>query len=754
MSSSIVTSIVHQCKQYIQQVVDVMDTDSDSPQQPAGPGSRVVKLDFQNLFRLNVKFGMYLNTMSGDSRTGTNEGLPTSIDNSLKLDDSATDHLYIRRLSLTTMDPANNPNVYFEQMMKAANNRSSSSSTSTEATSGASQAQNHHYKVNELVRQVDEMVRGYLDQRRSKIDDLMNVESSDKVLRTFVREWNLFKFVLSLIVACVGEKCGSTHPSITDTTNTIGLAMFHRDMVIPNRNRLFHIAINMVNQDRDSLGSGVSTSSSLDAVRDFVDCLCQVALLPPIQRQQTISFNNTNNNTTEPRHAKQPITAETTRSYNLDFVPYFVEASRLYYRDDSSVFIASHSMSEYILYVDKRFREESDRMKRVFRPETIQTLNEALSGILIAHHTQAFQDEFGRNVSAIVEMFQDSTSANDRDRETTHLDMIAAIFRSLNTFGTSGITPLVPTFEKVVVDYGLSEIVKIVPSMTTSPSDFPSTYVGALYSVHSLFNNLVTRCFKNNDQFAQAVTRAMRTVVNTNAVCKASRADKSPELLAQYCDSFLRKGGTKGVSMTDDTGGDNNGTGGGGINLDGAIQRTLTIFDYVQDKDYFEVLYKKLLARRLVRNSSVSTDAEQQVISRLKQACGPNYVHKLQRMFTDVQVSKDSLVPLFHSNVDSTAPKTTPNPKQKFEVKKWIGVAMWTFNNDVELCAVCRNLIVDPCIECQSNCSSVTGESDSDCKVAWGVCNHAYHFHCVSKWLKKHSTCPLDNTQWELLRCE
>ena len=55
---------------------------------------------------------------------------------------------------------------------------------------------------------------------------------------------------------------------------------------------------------------------------------------------------------------------------------------------------------------------------------------------------------------------------------------------------------------------------------------------------------------------------------------------------------------------------------------------------YLEDKVVFQVFYATKLSKRLAHDESISEEAEASMISKLREACGSEYINQLQCMFT------------------------------------------------------------------------------------------------------------------------
>lgn len=103
-------------------------------------------------------------------------------------------------------------------------------------------------------------------------------------------------------------------------------------------------------------------------------------------------------------------------------------------------------------------------------------------------------------------------------------------------------------------------------------------------------------------------------------------------------------------------------------------------------------------------------------------------------------------------SADATGNQKNENrPKKKrFEIKKWTAVAFWSWDQTNESCAICRNHLMEPCIECQGKNDNADVTQRPHCPRAVGRCNHSFHLHCISTWIGTRNSCPLDNAEWSL----
>lgn len=289
--------------------------------------------------------------------------------------------------------------------------------------------------------------------------------------------------------------------------------------------------------------------------------------------------------------------------YRYYFERPFLEATAEFYTAESKQFVAENSVVEYMKKAEVRLAEEEERVVMYLHQDIAVPLKKTCNTALIAEHSTLLREEF--------QVLLDNEREEDMARMYNLLSRIP-----------DGLDPLRTKFEKHVLKAGLAAVQKVQSSEGDKLE--PKVYVDALLEVHSQYQLLVKQAFNDEPEFTRSLDNACREFVNRNEVCKDT-STKSPELLAKYTDVLLRKSSTS-IEEGD---------------LERTLTQIMTVFKYIEDKDVFQKYYSRMLARRLVHSNSSSDDAETSMISKLKEACGFEYTNKLQRMFQDMQISKD-----------------------------------------------------------------------------------------------------------------
>ncbi|KAF8076837.1 Cullin [Lyophyllum atratum] len=283
----------------------------------------------------------------------------------------------------------------------------------------------------------------------------------------------------------------------------------------------------------------------------------------------------------------------------------FLDATEEYYKKESDSFLASNSVSDYLKKVEDRLKEEEDRVERYLHTKTRKELISKCDDVLIRQHAELMWESFQNLL--------------DFDKDEDLQRMYALLARI-----PEGLEPLRKKFEIHVKTSGLAAISKLVEAGDSPDAIDPKAYVDALLDVHRKNSETVTRSFKSEAGFAASLDKACREFVNRNAATGTS-STKSPELIAKHADMLLRKNN----KMAEEE------------DLEGALNRVMILFKYLEDKDVFQTFYTTKLSKRLIHGVSASDESEASMISKLKEACGFEYTNKLQRMFTDMSLSKD-----------------------------------------------------------------------------------------------------------------
>ena len=314
---------------------------------------------------------------------------------------------------------------------------------------------------------------------------------------------------------------------------------------------------------------------------------------------------------------------ESLELYREAFERPFLKSTGEYYRALAEVLRSESDCSDYMKKVLSIIDLETLRCTKFIHSSSKDKVISEIRARMVADHSMFLHNESEHMVGS--DCWQD----------------LHAMYKLLKPI-EGGLKVMIQQVQSRITQVGLEAVRQIATS-----DNPPKVFVESFIQVYKKHSELITEVFNGDQLFVGALDKACSAVINYRI--NPHQPCRSPELLAKYCDSLLRKPSSVGVSGSS--------SGGSAINrclteveIDQKLSLSIIVFKYIDDKDIFQKFYSKNMARRLIFSQLASMDAEESMINKLKQVCGYEFTAKLHRMFTDIGVSNE-LKESFNANL-------------------------------------------------------------------------------------------------------
>lgn len=170
--------------------------------------------------------------------------------------------------------------------------------------------------------------------------------------------------------------------------------------------------------------------------------------------------------------------------YNGKFQEPFLNATAAYYQHESTNFLATQSVVDYMIRAEARLNEESNRVDLFLHSTTKKPLLQRCEDVLIKAHKEALEAEFQGLI--------------DADRQTD----LKRLYNLLSKI-SPGLDVVKTKFEAHVRKAGLASVEKIAPTDGSTPDG--KVYVDALLDVHKTYHALVVNAFRSDAEFVKCL---------------------------------------------------------------------------------------------------------------------------------------------------------------------------------------------------------------------------------------------------------
>ncbi|EGO24838.1 hypothetical protein SERLADRAFT_449585 [Serpula lacrymans var. lacrymans S7.9] len=320
--------------------------------------------------------------------------------------------------------------------------------------------------------------------------------------------------------------------------------------------------------------------------------------------------------------------------YKRDLEPSVLESSEAFYSNEGKRLLESCDAPEYLRRVEARFDSEQDRTNHYLYSQTANPLRAILENHLLTPNllTIINMPNSGMDIMIDLDKLQDlnrlyrlfiMVPTGLPTLRKALKDSIAQRGRVINQAslsadgdqdsGDGGAT------EPGDSAKGKGKAKARAPGIGSQTLTLALKWVQDVLDLKDKFDHVWKQALRSDRDIDSSMNEAFEDFVNLN--------EKAPEFISLFIDENLKKG-LKG--KTD-------------IEVDAVLDKTITVFRYVSEKDAFERYYKNHLAKRLLLGRSVSDDAERGMLAKLKVECGYQFTQKLEGMFNDMKISADTM---------------------------------------------------------------------------------------------------------------
>lgn len=295
-----------------------------------------------------------------------------------------------------------------------------------------------------------------------------------------------------------------------------------------------------------------------------------------------------------------------------------------FYQNFTKNIIDTKSLNYYVKFVNKIREFEDTNINELTKVYNHGTLHGVLDDVLVINNFDRFLNTFGTSYHKIITDLDWESELSEEDlKQNKEYKLIKCIWDSIK---------LHPSLVHRLSDFFGACCSKFCCDKITNsirPLDFQN-YIKSLLKLYQLNMRLIKDIMSSQAVFVKSFDTACKNFVNHNSFAQPDMKELShqPEILAKYADSILKKN-VKNNSQV--------------IDFDVAVKNITILFQYLEDKETFELEYRKLFTKRLIHGTTKGERYEIKVISSLQQTNSLEYTGKISKMLQDITSSRQLL---------------------------------------------------------------------------------------------------------------